>query len=171
MKRWNATFKITGQEVGSDFKKTVTVEGSAIFEKQSDQTIVSLSGSYTLTELLTQTSPSACKSISTTGSGTIMPLDGVVQFFPDDSYVPTQVGYYGTGASGGTQTTTFSNCPPPTPAPITRNLGAGWLRIPFALTGKPRFFTSPDLLSFSDQYTETQPDSTTTFEWSFTRTN
>lgn len=147
------------------------MEGSAIFERQSEHTIVSVSGSYTFNELLTQTSPSACKSISTTGSGSILPLDGVVQFFPDDSFVPTQVGYIGFGTSAGTQTTTFSNCPPPTPPPSTKNLGAGWLFIPAASSGLPRFFTSPDLLSFSDQYTVSDTGSTATYEWSFFRTN
>lgn len=147
----------------------MVVEGSAVFVTSSsgNHAIVSESGSFTLDSTTTSSSNSACKLITKKGSGSIGPGDGAVGFMPDDGYVPTRVQYGGQGVSSAPITTTYSNCPPPTPSPIIRNEGVLWLYIP----PTPAFFTSPDLLSFSDHYTVSEPDSTATYEWSFVRTN
>lgn len=177
-KHWDATFKVTYHEIQPGFSnETTIVEGTAkfanaptaVFEALSEVTIASVSGSFSLTGLTTYTG-TPCPRVATTGSGTIKPNEGYVVFFPDDVLIPTQVGYQGAGDSTSTRTTTNPDCPKE--APLTIDIGIKWLRIPLTETGLARYFTSPNLLSFSDTYTDKpSPDVTITYEWSFIRTN
>ncbi len=171
VKHWHATFKVTEVTMGTTSKTTKIVEASAEFEKVPDQrSIVSVSGNYTLNELYTDSFSFSCKTITTVGSGTILPGNGRVTFYPDDEYIPLQVIYYGFGASVGTETITYSNCPGKTPPPEITSHGALWFYMGPATTN---YLTSPDLRSFSDRYTETTDGGTRTLvsEWSFTRTD
>jgi hypothetical protein len=170
VKKWNATFKITSQETTSEGKRTQTVEGSAVFATSTvaTHTIVSESGSFTVDASETSSSNSACKLVTHQGAGTIGAGDGAVGFMPNDGYTPTSVQYAGQGVTYASVTTTYSNCPPPTPKPSTTMEGELWLYIPIT----PAFFTTPDLLSFSDRWVDTvSPTETFTSEWSFTRVN
>jgi hypothetical protein len=174
VKKWNATFKVTTVDRSTEHKGTRVIQGSAVFENTTPSLyMVSISGSFTVTASFTATSDSFCKLTTENGSGTIGLADGSIYFTPDDTFVPIQVGYWGSGVSAATVTTTYSNCPPPTPSPSTKTRGEGWLFIPTAVPPAiAGFFTSPNLLSFSDQYTvSSDPDVTNTWEWSFTRAN
>ena len=177
VKKWNATFKITLQETTAYFKSTKIVEGTAVFVTSTlgsgIKMIVSESGSFTEQSTLTRLgNPSlTCMLLTTVGSGTIGAEQGRVSFEPDDTYVPTQVSYFGYGASYASITTTQSKCtgvvPPP---PITEdNQPEIWFQMPVIT---PRFFTSPDLLSFSDKWVgKLSLEEAITSEWSFTRVN
>ena len=167
--KWNATFKITSTDTTPDSTDTQVVEGSAVFvtSTSGNHAIVSESGSFTFDATTTSSSNSACKLITKKGAGTIGAGDGAVGFMPDDGYVPTKVQYGGQGVTYASITTTYANCPPPTPPPSTKSEGTLWLYIP----ANPAFFTSPDLLSFSDQWVSSNATGTFKTEWSFTRVN
>jgi hypothetical protein len=177
-KHWDARFKVTYHEIqpGSSDETTI-VEGtakfanapSAVFQATSSVTIASVSGEFTVSGLTTFTTTAPCKKLSKSGQGTIKPNEGFVLFFPDDLFIPTQLGYFGTGDSTATVTSTFLDC---SEKPVTTDIGFKWLRIPLTETGLARYFTSPNLLSFSDTYTDKpSPNISITYEWSFTRTD
>ena len=152
-----------------DTKKTSVIEGSAVFVTSTSgyDNIISESGSFTFDATTTSSSNSACKLVTKKGAGTIGAGDGAVGFMPDDGYVPTKVQYAGQGITNASITTTYSNCPPPTPPPSTKSEGTLWLYIP----ANPAFFTDPNLLSFSDQWVLSDATGTFKTEWSFTRVN
>jgi hypothetical protein len=136
-----------------------------------------LSGSFTIDGTTTTTEPNFCKTYTESGSGTIKPNDGSLSFFPDDDLIPFQLGYEGFGNSTATITGTYSDCPVGAQLPPATSSGVyEWLKIPRDFkTFKQQFFTSPDLLSFTDKYVIKTSDETgsssLTWEWSFSKAN
>lgn len=164
VKKWNATFRVTEEQTNP--MSTKVIEGSAVFVTSDSLpfTIVSQSGSFTVTGSFTFPLNPGSSIVTLKGSGTINLNDGSVMFAPDDTFIPTQLLYVGQGTSLGTTTFSYSNGSPP--STVTRD--EQWLQIP----SDPIFYTSPDLLSFSDHWVrKPSPTETFTYEWSFTRVN
>jgi hypothetical protein len=173
-KKWNATFKKTTVTTDTGVNSTEVVEGTAVFIKDEPGTraITAISGSFSVTKTTTRTGPNDCKLETDAGDGTIKINEGRLVFQPDNEFTPIQIQYTGQGGtSSASVTTKYSNCPVAQP-PQTSDIPYIWLLIPCDSTRSPKFYTTPDLISWSDKCVYSSiAGLSITYEWSFTRVN